>query len=243
MGVFDDTKFEQLDWMTQMTETIDSDLNGLLARLPDRKVISKEEIIEACSSSYSSSLSVGTVVREMVKDLGTDHKYALSYEEDAQLRKCFKLQTDGTVEVDLEKNSVVGEVAIVKVVQTLSDEELQLFMGHKGIESLRRLDSNADSQALGALERYNEILDILGGCEEHMRNRSMRKKTNALVDRLRKIFATNEWRIRDMGLANKISFWIKGYINDGNLPCLMNLCKVKAMTHSNMPIYSVVEEK
>ena len=83
---------------------------------------------------------------------------------------------------------------------------------------------------------------ILGGCGEAMKNKSGKKKVTAIKERLIKIFETNEWRIRDMALANKVGFWIKGYISGGNLADLTNLCKLKVMTHNNMPIYSVKEE-
>lgn len=239
MGVFDDKKLEQLDWMTQITETIDSDLNGLLARLPDRLVLTQEYIVKTCSSSYNSSLSIGSVVRETLKDI-TSGFSGLSYDEEQVLAKCFKFQTEGEIEIDLEKGSMVGQITAVKTTQTLSDEELQVFMGSKGIEAIRHLKMSDDEVPL---ERLNEILDVLGGGEAHMKNRSTKKKIAAISTRLKAIFTSNEWRIRDMGLANKVGFWIKGYIQDGNLPCLINLCKVKAMTHNNMPIYSIVEEK
>jgi hypothetical protein len=87
------------------------------------------------------------------------------------------------------------------------------------------------------------MLDLLGGCNEDIKNRSAKKKLIAIKLRLTQIFKTNEWRIRDMALSNKVGFWIAGYISTGNLACLTNLCKLKVMTHNNMPIYSVKEEQ
>ena len=133
-----------------------------------------------------------------------------------------------------------GEVCIVKTINTLSDEDLQPLMGRKGIEALGHV---RDYRSDAPLERLNEVLDILGNCQETMSNRSVRKKVIRIKERLSEIFKTNEWRIRDMGLANKVGFWIRGYIMNGNLADLTNFCKLKVMTHNNMPIYSVKEEK
>jgi hypothetical protein len=237
MGVFDDHKLEQLDWMTQMTETIDSDLNSLLAKLPDRTHMTVKEIIESGGSSYM-TLSVRDVVRKQIRRI--DQQITLAWDEETILYKCFQFEVTGEPEIDLQSEVLTGGVAIVKVIQTLSDEDLQQLMGKRGIEALgRRRDySNGVS-----IERMNEILDMLGKCEEDMRNRSVKKKAERLKSRLREIFQTNEWRIRDMQLANKVGLWIRGYLRDGNLADLVNLTKLKVMTHNNMPIYSVKEEQ
>jgi hypothetical protein len=239
MGVFDDKKFEQLDWMTQITETIDSDLNGLLARLPDRKVFDNEYIMKNCSSSYGASISVSSVVRELIQK-ETDGLNHMTYEEEGILAKCFTLELEhDDIEVDVGAGTVSGQIAMVKTVPTLTDEELLPLMGHRGLEALTRT-SWGDA---APFERMNEILDLVGGCEEAMRTRSAKKKITALRDRLKTILTTNEWRIRDMTLANKVGFWLRGYIQNGNLADLTNFCKLKVMTHNNMPIYSVAEEK
>ena len=237
MGVFDDKKFEQLDWMTQMTETIDSDINELLARLPERIEVDADSLLTQLGSSYG-SLTVSSVVRKFIEDRAVSSR--LSWEEEQKIFKCFNFQLSEEVELNAETRTLTGTVTLVKVVQTLSDEELQPIMGAQGVETLGRLANRSD---LADVSRSNEILDILGNCKEAMRTKSGRKKIRAIQSRLRDVFRTNEWRIRDMNLANKVSVWIADYIMHGNLAALTNLCKLKVMTHNNMPIYSVEEEK
>jgi hypothetical protein len=237
MGVFDDHKLEQLDWMSQMTETIESYLNTVLSRLPDRVVVTYRDIIERGSSPYL-SFSVRDVVSVYIQKAGEEYK--LSWEEQNLLGDCFTFEIKGGPEIDLRKRSLSGEIALIKIKQTFSDEELQPLMGKKGYEAIGRASDYGNSEA--PVERLNEILDLLGGCSEHMKNRSGKKKVIAIKDRLGQIFRNNEWRIRDMALSNKVGFWIKGYIVNGNLADLTNLCKLKVMTHNNMPIYSVKEE-
>ncbi len=234
MGVFDDSKLEQLDWMTQMTETIDSDLNELLARLPDKMPISTEHITANSGNTYL-SLSVMDLVRKFLED-----EYHLTWKEETIIKNCFRLETVGDVELDARTGKMTGEVNLIKTIKTLSDEELQPLMGLKGLEKLPRASHFGDNPPV---ERVNEILDILGECNDALRSRSFAKKMKKVKDRLTSIFKENEWRIRDMALANKVSVWVGGYVRDGNLADLTNLCKLKVMTHSNMPIYSVKEEQ
>lgn len=231
MGVFDDKKFEQLDWMVQITETIDADVNGLLARLPDRVEFPYEEMAQyADSYSLSASSEVRNFLRQ-IPDVVT------SYEEDEMLANCYKFELSEGAETDLESGVMTGTLTLVKQFQTFTDEQLQAVMGTRGIGHVRRASFGKD-----ALPRVNEILDILGESSEAMSNKSSSKKMQQLKIRLSTIFKNNEWRIRDMKLADKIGYWITSYIETGNLAALTNLCKVKIMTHNNMPIYSIQEE-
>ena len=236
MGVFDDHKLEQLDWMTQMTETIESDLNGLLAKLPDRVLLTARDIIKSGNTSYM-SLSVRDVVRQRAKT--ADPTFLLSWEEETILFECFEFQCIGETEIDLRTETLTGEIMLVKTVPTIADEALQRLMGRRGVEAIGRSRDYMNASA----ERLNEILDMLGGCEEALKSRSIKNKVNRIRSRLDQIFKTNEWRIRDMKLADKVGLWINGYVRTGNLADLTNFCKLKVMTHTNMPIYSVKEEQ
>jgi hypothetical protein len=230
MGVFDDKKFEQLDWMVQITETIEADINGLLARLPQETSFEYKDLIEHLDGY---SLSSDTVVRALLRELGAQ----VTWDEENMLSKCFRFEVTGPGIVDVENRVLHGKVSLVKVVQTFTDEELLTIMGERGLSAIGREDYPKD-----AFSRMNEILDTLGDCGEALKGKSQNNKINQIRRRLGKIFKENEWRIRDMSLANKIGYWIADYIKTGNLASLTNFCKVKIMTHNNMPIYSVQEE-
>jgi hypothetical protein len=235
MGVFDDKKFEQLDWMTQITETIDSDLNGLLAQLPDRLEFTTKDVIARASGSRF-SIEAGGIVRDLLAKIQSKR---LSWDEDNKIVKCFKLEMSPGLELDLEAGTMTGTIALVKVVPTFSDEDLIPLMGQKGIQAIRHIMFDEE----WPLDRMNEMLDVLGKCQDAQKNRSYRKKLHRLEERLNEIFSTNEWRIRDMALADRVGVWIADYIQSGNLAALTTFCKLKVMTHNNMPIYSVEEEK
>ena len=236
MGVFDDKKFEQLDWMTQVTETIDSELNGLLARLPDEKIFDAETLLSVLDHHYSLSISSGNLVRKMISDL-RDENINLSSDEMGRIEECFAFQGSETVRIDFEAKTMIGELCLVKVTKTIEDEDLQKMMGSKGLNALRHGIYSEDACA-----RANEILELIDAPRDAMRTRTIRKKVRAVHDRLKTVFLNNEWRIRDMDLADKISYWAAMYIKSGTLAGMVNLCKIKVMTHNTMPIYSIEEE-
>jgi hypothetical protein len=236
MGIFDDKKFEQLDWMTQITEVIESDLNTILAKLPDVIDVNADFLVKNMSSG--TILYTNDIIRPIIRNLTEKD---LSWDEENMLSRCFKFTTSPNAEYNFEANTLEGSITLTKVEATFSDEELQKMMGRKGITAVCNVDFGDANE--WPLVRLNEILDILGDSEQYKRNRSYRKKMWQIENRLKEIFAGNEWRIRDMNLADQIGRWIVSYIEDGNLSALTNLCKLKVMTHSSMPIYSMVEEK
>jgi hypothetical protein len=236
MGVFDDQKFEKLDWMTQITETIESKLNDVLAHLPDELVIDEKLLQSFIGDSYSLSFDLQGVIRRLMKDNGDARN--LSWDDTSKITRCFRLEADPEVEWNAQTGQLSGGVIrLVKLVQTFEDEDLQKCMGRRGLEALRSF-----RWADAPVGRMNEILDLLGGCEDIMKNRSSRKKMYKIQQRLQQIFLSNEWRIRDTELADKVGLWICEYIRHGSLSALTNFCKLKVMTHNNMPIYSVKEE-
>lgn len=237
MGIFDDKKFEQLDWMTQVTETIDSELNGLLARLPDEKTFNMKSLLSSLDNSYSLSISLSSIVRNLIDDLVANNN--LNYDEMNTIISCFEFQGSPEVEIDLENMTMTGELKLVKIRQTVEDQDLQKLMGSKGLHDMNYA-SGLNEHMIG---RANEILELLEVGKENMRGRGIRKKMYTMRQRLKTIFTTNEWRIRDMELANKLCNWCLDYVKTGNCAAMVNVCKLKVMTHNNMPIYSIEEEK
>lgn len=238
MGVFDDKKFENLDWMSQMTETIESEVNSLLAKMPDRIKLDIDSVLSFMSSGYSSMrLSSDSVARHVLKCIPDRPK--MSWEEEKTVQNCFELEISDEFTLDLETRTMTGEIHLVKVITTLDDELLQKHMGQEGIQQLSRV-RHSDNFSMG---RANEIIELLGGSQEALRGRSARRKIEAIRQKLMRIFSNNEWRIRDTTLANKVGKWVAEYIENGNLAAFSNFCKLKVMTHQNMPIYSIEEQE
>lgn len=238
MGVFDDNKFEKLDWMTQITETIDCKLNDVLASLPETLDISLQQIDNIMFNSYDLTLDVSEIVDKLIKQKNISGQ--LSWDEQHMIYKCFEFDTTNEIILDfsVQPHQLIGKITLVKVTSTFEDQDLQKLLGKRGIESIHKSHYEADH-----LSRMNEIMEILGDVDNAtLRNKSSKKKKTFIVKKLEEIFNKNEWRIRDMDLSNKVGYWIDSYIKSGNLASLTNFCKLKVMTHSNMPIYSIKEE-
>lgn len=236
MGVFDDKKFEELDWISQATEPIDSELNEILGALPEEVIIDFSMYKAMAGDSWSLELSIDRMVNYLM-GIHTPGRY-LSWQDKNIIIPCFKIEMDNNVDLDFENQTITGEIKLVKTQSTLDEKVLEGMLGREGIDGLNSM--YFDNAGLG---RANEVMEILGGCDEGLRTRSHRRKVSIIRNRLVKLFKANEWKIKDTELANKVGKWIRAYIQDGNLAAWSNFCRLKVMTHKDQPIYSMEEVK
>lgn len=237
MGVFDDKKFEDLDWISQATEPINSRLNDVLQSIPDSITIDFEIYRRVVSNGYDLDLSIQKIVSYMVEQYSKGAN--LAHEELGVVDRCFELQITGEkLIVNFEDNTISGgEIKLVKINTTMDEKVLQSIMGKDGLDGLIYCSMETD----GYLNRMNEIMELLGKCDDGLKSRSERSKRRQIVSRLHTIFSKNEWKIRDTELANKVGFWVKDYVCNGNLASFSNFCRLKVMTHKDQPIYSMEE--
>lgn len=237
MSIFQDKKYESLDWLSQAMQPIESPMNATLAALPDEIIIDYDYIVK--NISYNHRITSDNVITSYMSKLGSTEK--LSWEERMMVRECFKIEMPDNVVVDFENKTVSDIIKVVKKTFTFEDADLQKTLGHKGLSDLRYTSCTSSSGS--SISRLNEIIQLVSSNEEILKNRSFRKKIRFLYDTMRQIFSSNEWNIRDTDLADKVCMWAREYIEQGTLSCLTNFCKVKIMTHNGAPIYSIVEEQ
>lgn len=236
MGVFDDKKYDELDWISQATEPIDSKMNEILAIMPDSIDIDFNMYRNLLRSrSYGTELTI----HEVIYHYASKASIVLSYQQQQALEKCFVFEIDGeNLILDFE-NKVIsgGKIKIIKTTSTMDEQVLKSMLGFEGIEQFYHSYYNNPQ----AVSRMNEVMELLAKCEQGLRTRSSAKKRNIIIHRLRALFKDNEWNIRDTELANKVGLWIRDYIQDGNLAAFSNFCRLKVMTHKGQPIYSMEE--
>ena len=234
MGVFDDRKFEELDWLSQATEPIESKLNDLLSKLPEETVIDYDIIVRSMRDSYFSNyISKAKIVNVAISGLSE----LLNYKEEDMLLSCFILEVEHNTAVDFEAQTLHGSIILRKTKNLFEDKDLEKILGYVGLNQVNSC-SIYDSDRMS---RANEVMDVLGLCEDGLKTRSGYTKRKCIVKRLNDIYSSNEWKIRDTELANKVGFWISEYIAEGNLAAFSNFCKMKVMTHKGLPIYSMEE--
>lgn len=238
MGVFDDKKFDELDWISQATEPIDSELNEVLGLLPEETIIDFNMFKTMLGDNYGLELTIDRMVSYLVQK-HVSGRY-LTWQERNIINPLFKLEMSDDIDLNFENKTITGEIKLIKTSSTLDEKVLEGMLGREGIDQLNSI--YVDDMSAG-MSRANEVMEILGGCDDGLRTRSIRKKVHAIRSRLVKLFKNNEWKIKDTELANKVGKWIKAYVVDGNLAAWSNFCRLKVMTHKDQPIYSMEEVK
>jgi hypothetical protein len=239
MSVFLDKKFEELDWISQAMEPIDSELNEYLSVLPDELDITFDLIVDMCKDHYSFNLSLIHIVPHLLR-LHYGNKYkSTTWKQKMMLEKCFQFKSEGdSLIIDFENKSISGgKIKLVKIRSTMDEKDLEEYLGADGVMAIRgNYSYNQD-----CCSRMNEVMELLGSCENGLKSKSSRIKAHVISSRLKDIFKKNEWKIKDTTLANKIGYWIDDYIANNNLASLSNFCRLKVMTHKGQPIYSMEE--
>jgi len=237
MGVFEDKKFEELDWISQATEPIDSQMNEVLGKVPEIVQIDFPTYEKIVHEGYGLDLSLQSVITFAIAKFTPGNP--ISRNQMNALEKCFVLEFTGDeIVLDFENKTISGgEITLVKLNSTMDEKVLESMLGSEGLDML----NYARFSGSGSLTRTNEVMELLGKCEEGLKTRSERRKRGVLIKRLRMLFKNNEWKIKDTELANKVGVWISEYISDGNLSAFSNFCRLKVMTHKDQPIYSMKE--
>jgi hypothetical protein len=236
MGVFDDKRYEELDWISKAVEPIETPLQELLASLPGEFIIDFDLFLKMVGQSSSLSLSLSRVMHHLVNNSESAHR--VDYDDAQRLQECFAIELDEHTYVDFESGIITGEIRLVKVKDSFEEKELQAAMGSKGLANMNS-DLWHPNTTCG---RLNEIVDMIGKCDAAFKTRSKRKKAHLIYRRMKTILTEGEWNIKSTELADKLCGWIGGYARSGNLACLTNFCKLKVMTHKGLPIYSMEEE-
>ena len=235
MSVFHDKKFEELDWISQAIEPIESDLNNHLSNLPDVFEIDFKKYVDIIGDNWDHELTNTKILSHL---LPGHIRSSLSYQERGMIDNCFQLELIGEPVMDFNAQSITnGSISLKKIMFSLDEHALKSILGKNGISNLSYATFYGDK----ASSRANEVMEILGDCASGLRSTSIRKKRQAITNRVIQIMKTNEWNIKDTTLANKVGYWIADYIKDGKLAAFTNFCKLKAMTHRGQPIYSMEE--
>jgi|GEM_PF-6719757 len=231
MGLFDDKKYDNMDWISQAVEPIESKTAVLLTQLPDEIVFTFDNYQELIRGGYT-TVNNEQIISKLIKEVNGK----VDWQEANLLTKCFEFQLSDEVILDFEQQKIIGDIRLVKKKKTLEEKELQGLMGRKGKDYIDVYTNNQYAYA-------QEIADLLGCDADVMKSRSVRTKVFGIRHKYRQIMNENKWNLKDVDLADKVGFWIACYCQTGNLAALKNLTKLKVMTHKGLPIYSIEEEK
>ena len=236
MGIFDDKKYDELDWVSQAVQPIISPLTQILEALPERTDISDSFLKQGSEYSHG-RFSVSDFVNLAVANL-KDVNNKVSWDERSILEECFAFEMpQEDVILNLVDNTLSAKIFLVKTKFTLEDDKLKTTLGREGLSAIREIKNWSMD-----ISRTNEMLELLEKCEDVLKSRSTKFKRQALSRRIGDILHNNEWCIKSTELANKIGIWIADYINTGNLAALSNITRLKVITYKGAPIYSIEEQ-
>lgn len=242
MSVFVDKRYEELDWISQATEPVESPLNDLLGELPDEFLVSDTDTyLKIVGESWSMNFGKSRITNYLMNLIAHDKFKDLSWTERESIYGNFELDIVGEPILNFETNTIEGgEIRLLKTNFSIDQDKLKAIMGEKGLRMVR--DVYVSNESL-YLSRSNEVLQLIGTKDAlgGLKTRSRKSKRIALYRSLELLLKSNEWNIKSADLANKIGSWIADYIAYGNLASMSNLCRLKVMTHRGLPIYSIEE--
>lgn len=235
MDIFGDKKYEELDWLVKAVEPIEYNAGKILAALPAEFIISIDDI-PGLLDTWNMNISYNRAIMRYIYPLKAIHN--MNDNEWNEISSSYILYVEGRPVVDFEINQIRGgTLKLIKDREGFTENELKEKMGIWGRKV--HIDSIATSEA--NLERLTEVLDLIGSTDG-LRKRTAESKLRVLSSDYHVIMQQNKWNIRSIDLADKIAMWMKLYIVDGNIPSMMNLCKIKVITHRGYPIYEIEEE-
>lgn len=233
MSLFKDEKYEELDWISQAVEPIQTELAIILEQLPDLVEYDAHQLTEALHNR-NTFINTHTVILRILQQ----KSITLKANAINCLESCFQIDCAPNTTFHAKTMDMIGHLRVIKTTHTIDQDLLTKTLGKDGLDMLSSLWAIPHS----GIARLNELAEIIGDADMVLKTRGSHKKVNQFLIRVKKLFETNEWNIKDYELANRVHDWMYRYIVDGNLAAMNNFCRLKVMTHKGVAIYSLNEE-
>jgi len=234
-GYFSDQKFDNLDWISKAIAPWESKLATIIAALPDRIPITTQFVVN-CLNQNHHDLSIQYVISKESRLLKEHTDDIISVGNDF-LQKFFKWELPP--DAYLKPSSLeMSEINLIKIKPSMDD------IDHKNLAiSIISRKGLWGGVSTNQLPRAKEIAELLGLNATNCKSLKGRNIGYTINHKISAIITEDEWRIRSIDLVEKMIDWAGDYINTGNISSLANFAKLKIMTHSGQPIYSIQEEQ
>lgn len=241
MGTLRDEVYENLDYLSQLTEVVIGPQNEVLGRAPDRVELTFTQIKEIKQRGYGGPAYTLSASNALMKFLPhSDWAYV------NEISQHFKFEISDDFEIDLANNKMTGTIALVKQVQHIDEKEIlvgaigkfEQELAHYNWPTKRLRDKIATVLNTFENGRGTEWAKKLDGKVQYHGCAEIKKVMEEMI-------LENKWRIRDTNIIRKVGVWINDYLmaeDDNNLG-LVNLMKLKIMLDKDLPVYSVDEVK
>jgi hypothetical protein len=232
---FADTKFESLDFLAQAIAPYAGSWIDAYATVPKQIPVTLDDF--SCNQYYTSSLNIPDIAKFCMMRYGVSESAARVLGN-----RRFIVRTDNTPIKIIKRDGIVsidGELFLTKVKDDISTEIIVEILRRESNHVMRGNITLRESN----ISRIKKIYDIIKNPEDKKFKSSltvtnMYYKLEHIIDML---IVNDTWQIRNVDLVVNLPKWIRDYATIGNLPSLVNLTKLKIMTHSKLPIYSIKE--
>jgi hypothetical protein len=259
MSIFIDKKFEQLDWISKAVEPMESNLNEVLSYLPEEIEVTKQDIVDHIVRSQD-EMKYFWLIRPHIQP---NHLSLIN--DESLITRAYKLQCrnldgsslddedsdnylgDGPLKVrfDSSTDEISAKLFLVKVKAALSEEEMSMIFGRKGINAIANLAYNIyPSDEYNARKRMLELIDLLGPVPDFKieKTTSTRKTVKFLRNFYSRLCAKNTMNIKSVELIDKLAEWMVDYVLSADAIAIANIGKLKVMTSFGQPVYSMEYE-
>ena len=245
--LFDDPEYKRMStdeesWLELAIEPFRFHLNDLIPLLPDRIELDFEDILHLLKGHTDDKwmdLNTNGLLGPIIKKVNKN----LSDQEISILMKMYTISIDEDAEINFVDKYMSHPIVISKIAYEIPEDEIKEIVAKLAVNSMNIVaPTSSKSGHSETVSRMNEILDLITPENKADRStRSTKRKRRAIEHRIRKIIIEDEWRIRDYTIIKNFCNNVETYINNGNMHCLMNVTRLKCMTHKGAPIYSMGE--
>ena len=235
MDILKDEIYDNLDWLSQVTQPVMSSTLDRVDCFKDKTVLSYDEIVMLFikSNVWNASLSDAINHFDTTKDISNeplDNKY-------------FAFEASDNFQINLDTKEVTGELSLIKKHNIDENKIIKNVVNDTNdiLDDLRYLHYNGDAPK-AVMKRLKTTIKLFSNNPQHWKSTSFKRLTTTLKRLLHKDVLCEKSKIKNLDLKIKYANWVCDYVENGNLSAHANIHKLKSMFDiSDNPIYSIVE--
>jgi hypothetical protein len=238
MGSLKDEVYENLDYLSRLTEVMISPQNEILSNIKDRIDLTLKEVNAIKERSWQSNecfnIELYSVLKYVLKPEQTKYLY--------DLKPHFQLQVSDDFEIDFFNKKMSGTISLVKTCHQIEEKELLKIAVNKANCNLRQYKwphKNLQSKLIAVLNVFEPEYGTKWA--KTVPGKISLAGKHEIEKQISRVILENEWRLRNEETIIKMGEWIDSYLcdQDGAGTGLANLIKLKMMVNKDLPVYSI----
>jgi len=247
--LFSDPEYHKMStdeesWLELAIEPFRFYLNDMVYLLPERIELDFKEVynlIKHNTDDWHLSIEPDRILRPLIERAANK---SIGNGEMEILLGLYSIDIVAETEIDFVRKEMSHPIVISRTGHEIPEDKLAEVISDLAMRSLEFNEPRPGSPGHSEIvSRMNEIFDLIGFEDNARSTRSIRRKSSAIKARVGKIILEDEWRIRNYEIIENFCKHLNSFINSGNMHALMNITRLKCMTHKGLPIYSMEDIK